>query len=199
VALGQDGRPTFGADSENAPSASPPKSGVSNALIDSAVFVQRVLKEFQRIQRTELRELLIEPNRNSRTEIEPNRNSRTEIERYDFSLNQSFVLGTPIVIDMSCRPSVTLRAQRFICNAPAPGFVSFLAIMMANIAITVGDATDAFSYSASANSHFDCPTLSPANKAQIKGVYSGLTPPGYSTCEAFLFCATFQGPATIVA
>lgn len=132
--------------------------------------------------------------------LEPNKGSTTKVERYDFSLNQTLTIGTPVVVDMSLQPSVTLRPQRLICNAPAPGFVSFLTIQVANVAVTVGNATDAYSYSAVAvGSHLDCPTLSPANRATLAGTYSGYSPVGYAPASLFLFVSTFQGPATIVA
>jgi len=151
----------------------------------------RLLREFHHRQhQTELRERL----------LEPNKGSTTKVERYDFSLNQTITIGTPVVVDMSLQPSVTLRPQRLICNAPAPGFVSFLTIQVANVAVTVGNATDAYSYSAVAvGSHLDCPTLSPANRATLAGTYSGYSPVGYAPASLFLFVATFQGPATIVA
>jgi hypothetical protein len=132
--------------------------------------------------------------------LEPNKGSTTKVERYDFSLNQTLTIGTPVVVDMSLQPSVTLRPQRLIVNAPAPGFVSFLTIQVANVAVTVGNATDAYAYSAVAvGSHLDCPTLSPANRATLAGTYSGYSPVGYAPASLFLLCATFQGPATIVA
>ena len=132
--------------------------------------------------------------------LEPNKGSTTKVERYDFSLNQTVQIGTTSVIDMTLQPSVTLRPQRLICNAPAPGFVVFTTIQVANVAVTVGVATDAFSYGALAvGSHLDCPTLSPANRATLAGQYTGFTPSGYAPNLQFLFVATFQGPATIVA
>ena len=151
----------------------------------------RLLREHHHRQhQTEIRERL----------LEPNKGSTTKVERYDFSLNQTITMGTPVVVDMSLQPSVTLRPQRLICNAPAPGFVSFLTIQVANVAVTVGNATDAYSYSAVAvGSHLDCPTLSPANRATLAGTYSGYSPVGYAPASLFLFVATFQGPATIVA
>jgi hypothetical protein len=74
---------------------------------------------------------------------------------------------------------VTIRPQKLICNVPCPGFVSLLSIQTANVAVTVGNATDAYSYSAgAAGSFLDCPTLSPANRVIIAGNYSGLCPNG---------------------
>jgi hypothetical protein len=107
--------------------------------------------------------------------LEPNKGSKTKIERYDFSLNANLVLGKPSSLDMSLQPSVTIRPQRLITNAPCPGFVSFLIIQVANMNVTVGSNTDAYSYSASAvGSSLDCPTISPANRVTIAGVYSGV-------------------------
>lgn len=203
-------------------------------------------------RRTEERETL----------LEPNKGSKTKIERYDFSLNTSLVIGSPSQIDMTCQPNVTFRPQKLMCNVPCPGFVLLDAIQTANVNCLVGVTTDAYHYSPLAGgSALDCPTLSPANRANIIGNYSGLCPggrrwkggpavqaqleawwaenmPGKSTLgpvqkkgkkmtrkktviparfpfdvtsllntdptgpypegSAFLFVATFQGPATIV-
>ena len=101
---------------------------------------------------------------------------------------------------MAQQPAVTLRPQRLITNAPSVGFVLFTSIQVANVAITVGQSTDAFSYSPSAfHSFIDAPTLSPANKATLTGTYTGTAPPPLSSGDAFIFVSTFQGPATIVA
>jgi hypothetical protein len=111
--------------------------------------------------------------------LEPNKGSRTKVERYDFSFNQNLVIGRPSPINMCLQPCVTMRPQRLICNVPAPGFVIFTTVQVANVAITVGGATDAYSYSAVAvGSHLDCPTITPANRVLFSGDYSGMCPSG---------------------
>ena len=132
--------------------------------------------------------------------LNPNAGAHIKVERYDFSLNQALAIGTTVAIYMSQQPAVTIRPQRLICNAPAPGFVLIDTIQVANVSATVGMATNAFSYSAVAQgSLLNLPTLSPANRALVSGSYSGYAPPGFTAPMPFTFVATFQGPAEIVA
>jgi hypothetical protein len=148
-------------------------------------------------------ERALEHERSRERLLNPNAGSHIKVERYDFSLNNqtgSLALGTPSAIYMSGQPAVTFRPNRLITNAPAPGFVTFDTIMVANVAGTIGQSTDAFTYAAVAqDSRLDLPTLSPANVARISGSYTGYTPAGYTVPMSFPFIATFQGPAEIVA
>jgi len=114
--------------------------------------------------------------------------------------SSSLTIGATSALYMSGQPAVTIRPNRLITNAPAPGFAIFDNIMVANVSATVGQSTDAFTYSAVAQgSMLDLPTLSPANSARISGSYTGYSPPGYTPPMSFTFVATFQGPAEIVA
>src|SRR5208337_3120284 len=135
--------------------------------------------------------------------LNPNAGSHIKVERYDFSLNNQsgpITMGTTSALYMSGQPAVTIRPNRLITNAPAPGFAILDTIMVANVAATVGQSTDAFSYSAIAQgSLLDLPTLSPANVARVSGNYTGFSPPGYTPPMAYTFIVTFQGPAEIVA
>jgi hypothetical protein len=152
----------------------------------------RALRELEYLRRrTHDREML----------LEPNKGSSTKVERYDFSLNTLLTIGTAATIDdMSLQPAVTLRPNKLICNVPAPGFILLTTIQVANVAITVGQGTDAWNYNPGAlDSRLDAPTLSPANRATISGTYTGTAPVPFSAGDSFVFVATFQGPATIVA
>ena len=133
--------------------------------------------------------------------LHPNKNSKIDIERYDFSLSQSIVIGTAAILNqMSLQPSVTVRPQRCAFNAPSFGFATISSILVANVNALQGGATDAAIYSANSfGVHLDLPTLSPANKLSINGQYTGLTPPGFPVSFGFLFVASFQCPATVVA
>jgi hypothetical protein len=73
-------------------------------------------------------------------------------------------------------------------------------IKVANVSVTVGGTQDAFDYSAiGVEQSLDMPTLSPANRATVLGNYTGFVPPGYVALAAYTFCASFKGPAQIVA
>ena len=110
--------------------------------------------------------------------LDPNKGSSVKVERYDFSLNQSLTIGTAQGVDMTLQPSVTMRPVKLICNVPCQGFVSFLTIQVANVAITIGNATDAFTYTHNATGQIDCPTICPANRVILTGTYSGRCPSG---------------------
>lgn len=130
--------------------------------------------------------------------LDPNRCSRTDIERYDLSVNQSIVLGTAATINMFTQPAVTIRPQRCTFNAPSAAFVTVSSILVGNVNALVGSSTDAWIYSPQAfGNHLDLPTLQPANKLTVTGNYTGLTPPGFPVALPFPFVCTFQGPARV--
>jgi hypothetical protein len=132
--------------------------------------------------------------------LEPNKGSAVKVERYSFSINQAIVLGVASALTLTGQPDTSIRPQRVIMNAPSPGFVTVSEIKVANVSVTVGVTEDAFGYSAIAvGSHLDMPTLSPSNKATVLGNYTGFVPPGFVGGAAYLFVASFQGPASIVA
>lgn len=133
--------------------------------------------------------------------LEPNKNSAVKVERYSFSLSQSIVLGTPSDVDMSGQPDTTIRPQRLTFNAPAPGFVTLTEIKVANVSVSVGSgAEDAYFYNPlGQDMTLDMPTLTPANRASLRGNYSGFVPPGYVGAAAYLLSASFKGPSSIVA
>lgn len=132
--------------------------------------------------------------------IEPNKDSKVKIERYSFALNATLTLGAASAINMSGNPDTHLRPQRVMMNAPSPGFATISEIKVANVSATSGGSHDAFDFSPVAvGSHLDLPTLSPANRAQVLGNYTGFVPPGFVGGAAFTFVASFKGPALITA
>jgi len=134
--------------------------------------------------------------------LHPNKGSRVDIERYDFSINQvpNLTFGVASTIAMSIQPSVTVRPQRRVFNAPSYGFATISSILSANVNGLVGGQLDAGVYNhLGVGIHLDLPTLSPANKLAVNGSYTGLTPPGFPAAFSYQFTATFQCPATVVA
>ena len=136
--------------------------------------------------------------------LEPNRGSSTKIERYTFALNSDqFTLGGAfgqLLTGLSNRPTVTIRPQRLVCNAPVPGFAYIDNVLVSNVSATVGQSEDAFNFSALAvGVHLDLPTITPANPVSVTASYSGIIPPGYgATGQQYIFVCSFQGPAAIV-
>ena len=136
--------------------------------------------------------------------LEPNRGSATKIERYSFALNSDqFTLGGAfgqLLTGLSNRPTVTIRPQRMVCNAPVPGFAYVDNVLVSNVSATVGQSEDAFNFSALAvGVHLDLPTITPANPVSVTASYSGIIPPGYgATGQQYIFVTSFQGPAAIV-
>lgn len=134
--------------------------------------------------------------------LEPNRGSAAKIERYSFTLSTALVLGTASSIsNLTGSPDVDVRAQRFVTNAPVPGFITLSLVKFANVTINVGPGVeDAFDYSAIAvGTALDLPTLTPANRVTIAGAYTGFIPPGYVDDAAFTATFSFKGWASIVA
>jgi hypothetical protein len=137
--------------------------------------------------------------------LDPNAGSPTKVERYDFSLSQDLTLSddgseAADFTDLNLQPSVTIRPQRASFNAPAAGYFIVSSIQVANVNALVGGATDAFIYGPQSQGiHLDLPTLTPANRLQVGGSYNGFLPNGYTSGQDFMFVATFQGPATVVA
>lgn len=132
--------------------------------------------------------------------IEPNKNSKIKVERYAFSVNQALTLGTAVALSASGQPDTNIRPQRVTMNAPSPGFATISEIKVANVSVTVGGTADAFDFNAlGVGQSLDMPTLTPANRATVLGNYTGFVPPGFVGGTAYTFCASFKGPASIVA
>lgn len=132
--------------------------------------------------------------------LDPNQGSDVKVERYTFSCNAPLTLGTAAPMDMSNQPDTNFRPQRVTMNAPNYGFATVSEIKVANVSVTVGGTNDAYQFNANGvGQHLDMPTLSPSNRARVAGGYTGYVPPGFTQGSAYLFCASFTGPASIVA
>lgn len=130
--------------------------------------------------------------------LNPNRFSRTKVERYSFSMTAALVLGTASAISITLQPNTTIRPQRVVMNAPAPNFVTLTSLQIANVNVFVGGTEDAWTYSVGAMGvMLDLPTLEPAYRATAGGNYTGYTPPGFAVNFAYTFVITFQGPAAM--
>lgn len=132
--------------------------------------------------------------------LNPNEGSDVKVERYTFSVNQTLSLGTAAAIDANNQPDTNFRPQRVTMNAPNYGFATISEIKVANVSVTVGGTNDAYQFNANGvGQHLDMPTLSPSNRARVQGNYTGYVPPGYTQGLSYIFCASFTGPASIVA
>lgn len=133
--------------------------------------------------------------------LDPNRDSTVKVERYSFSFspNSNLVLGTSSNLGtFTQNPSTSIKPQRVVTNAPAPGFVILNTLQVANVNVFIGGSEDAFTYAAtSQNVVLDLPRLDPQNRASGSGSYSGYLPPGFVNGSSFQFVVTFQGPATM--
>jgi hypothetical protein len=130
--------------------------------------------------------------------LDPNAGSSTKVERYSFSLSAGLVLGTAAGIVTTQSPETTIRGQRVVMNAPAPGFVLVNDLKVANLSVIIGDVEDAWVYNANGvGVMLDMPTLEPSNRASFFGTYSGYTPPGYTITQPYTFTVTLQGPSTM--
>jgi hypothetical protein len=133
--------------------------------------------------------------------LDPNRESTVKVERYSFSFSPSsaLVLGTASALGtFTANPSTSIKGQRVVTNAPAPGFVTLDSLQIANVNVFVGTTEDAYTYgSASQNVVLDLPRLDPQNRATASGDYSGMLPVGFSSGMSFKFVVTLQGPSTL--
>ena len=129
----------------------------------------------------------------------------TKVERYDFSMSQTFdfTVAGPTPFDPSQIEPAAVGddpAAARVLNSPQPGVFTLTAIQVANVNAMVGGQTDAFIYGPQSQGvHLDLPTLTPANRLTVSGSWTGFAPTEYTTVTNFPFCATFQGPATVVA
>jgi hypothetical protein len=158
-------------------------------------------REWRTVQ-TRLRELI----------LEPSKNSDVKIERYSFPIAYGLILGKGERLTtvtgkdrndgIQSTPSVYLRPQRVTSNCPIVGFLYLDSIIAGNIECLVGiHAEDAFNYCAGAyDSVLDIPTISPGIPLKLRGFYTGLIPNApYKEGEKFLFSISFKGPASMTA
>lgn len=142
--------------------------------------------------------------------LDPNKGSSTKVERYSFSISTGtdtggnaltfggFTPGTSQTFSASNQPSVTIRPQRFVSNAPAAGVFLYSTLQVANVNALVGDVEDGYNFASTAvGVHLDLPTMSPANKVTVGGSMQTYTPPGVSSGQTYTLVSSFSGPATI--
>lgn len=140
-------------------------------------------------------------NKKRETLLEPNKGADAKVERYAFPISQALTIGTGVAINLVGNPTVHIRPQRVVMNAPCPMFALITTIQVANVLVTVGPGSvDASDFSnVAVGTSMDMPTLTPANAARVIGTYSGLIPPGFTNGFVTVFTANFIGWASIVA
>jgi hypothetical protein len=132
--------------------------------------------------------------------LEPNAGSSSKIQRYGFAVNQDITLATPVAISASGNPETHFRPQRITVNVPGPGMIHLTAIKVANVGVLVGGIADAYDFSPlGVGQALDVPTISPANRINVTGDYTGTVPLPLTGVGAFKVAIAFKGPATMVA
>lgn len=132
--------------------------------------------------------------------LEPNANSSSKIQRYGFAVNQDLTIGTAVAIAAGGNPETHFRPQRITVNTPGVGFMTVDAIKVANVGVLVGGVHDAYDFSPlGVGQSLDVPTISPANRINVTGAYTGTAPLPLVNAAAFKLCISFKGPATMVA
>jgi hypothetical protein len=150
---------------------------------------------------TKLRELILDPNKDSDIKIEIY-SCPAPIYTLEARKEEHF--------SVSWRSAVTIRAQRLTINVDRPGVLYVKAIRLANVNASVGvpqiamDGSsvdercwqDAFSFSPLANQkEFDLPTMSPANTFTVEYFYTGRRFAKNET--SWILTTEFRGPATL--
>ncbi|MDX1371013.1 MAG: hypothetical protein R3321_00995 [Nitrososphaeraceae archaeon] len=190
--LGDDDDDDWGEDDDDYVGASRRRRSRGRGRGLPRVSRRTIAKLFQSRRRTQSRERI----------LNPNRNSNLKVERYAFTISQAITLGTAVTFTtLTGQPDTTIRPQRVSMNAPTPMFAFIQEIKVANVSVTVGTGLeDAFNYNAlGVGQSLDMPTLSPANKATVLGSYSGFVPPGFAGGTATNFSVSFRGPSSVVA
>jgi hypothetical protein len=136
--------------------------------------------------------------------LEPNAGSSSKIQRYGFAVNQDIVIGTAQALGtggaLGGNPETHFRPQRITVNAPSVGFITLDSIKVANVGVLVGGTHDAFDFSSvGVGQSLDVPTISPANRINVAGTYTGTAPLPLVAQSAFKVCVSFKGPANMVA
>ncbi len=131
--------------------------------------------------------------------LDPNRDSSVKVEKYSMSMGDNFVLGATSNHIISTTPDTQFRPQLITANAPTVGFAYLDNLKMANVNVTVGNASeDLFGYGAGAwGKDLDMPTLTPSNRATADVEYSGYVPPGFVAEATYKFRLSFHGPSLL--
>jgi hypothetical protein len=151
---------------------------------------QNVAAAWQAVKRTKERQNV----------LEPNAGSSAKIQRYGFACNQDITIATAVALSMGGNPETHFRPQRITINAPGVGFITVDAIKVANVGVLVGGTHDAFDFNPNAvGQSLDVQTISPANRINVTGAYTGTAPLPLVAAAAFKVCTSFKGPANMVA
>ena len=133
-----------------------------------------------------------------RMELDPNHGQSLKLGHYSFGLSQAITLGLAATLFMSDSPATTLRTKNVVMNVPTVGFATVNSLLIANVAVTVGGAEDAFAYASGGfSNHVDYPTLPPSQKATFSGAYTGFAPAPFFAGQPFTFSVRFSGKSTI--
>jgi len=133
--------------------------------------------------------------------LEPNAGSNAKIQRYGFAINQDIVVGVAQPLNTwGGNPQTHFRPQRVTVNTPAVGFIMIDSIAVANVGVLVGGTFDAFDFNAlGVGQSLDVPTISPANRINASGAYTGTAPLPLIAAAPFKVAMSFKGPANMVA
>jgi hypothetical protein len=134
----------------------------------------------------------------ARMELDPNHGQTLKLGHYSFGLAQALTIGLAASIFISDSPSTTMRIKNVVMNVPQVAFVTLNSLLIANVAVTVGGAEDAYAYSAGGfSNHVDYPTLPPSQKATISAAYTGFSPAPFFAGQSFPFSCRFSGKSTV--
>jgi hypothetical protein len=170
----------------------------------------------KRMNRTEERELL----------LEPNKFSEVKIEKYALGFEFVLNLGSPCLLKGTISPDVHFRCSLFQANVPCSNFARVTDFYVANVGcICVGGARGSSAADVSVDpagtemktvycepggaidlwnfrepvALIDTPTAAPANKFTFNGVYDGNIPDGYKKGDTFRLSVMLAGYASITA
>lgn len=197
------GRPSFGGefgyddvDAEYGADVEIDPLGTGMALHQDSRMLHADQKKLSSIARLEERRM--ERAAQHRMELDPNHGQTLKLGHYSFGLSQAITLGLAATLFMSDSPSTTLRTKNVVMNAPQVGFATVNSLLIANVAVTVGGAEDAFAYSSGGfSNHVDYPTLPPSQKATFSGAYTGFAPAPFFAGQPFTFSVRLSGKSTI--
>ncbi len=141
-------------------------------------------------------------NRKREMLLEPNKGADSKVERYAMPTSQAITIGTVLSgWTILANPTVNIRPQRVLSNAPNQNYVFLLTMSVANVNVLVGPGVqDAYDYAAEAQgTSLDIPTLTPSNPIRITGNYTGFVPGTFVVGTNTFFTMSFIGWASIVA
>jgi hypothetical protein len=138
----------------------------------------------------------------------PNKDSELKIESYEFSTGltvvgtgANVVTGTAASISNATStrfPAVKIKPIRFFFSVNSYSMVLLAQVQVGNVNALIGGTADAMNYNQGAlSSRLTVPTLETSTPVVIAGTYTGLTPPGIPPAFSLPLTATFQGPSEV--